>query len=975
MRDDFYPQLAADAPALLTAFAPGLVNVPATLGIDELRDIIVKPADTVGLRFEDNLPDRIIGDVLSVEARAAVTRKAPVSALPLLELTLEQLWRRRRGAELTHEAYQRIGGVAGAITTWCDAALDQLPTAQRRTAQQILTALVRPADDTRAIPAVRQQLPIAVLRELARPDAPRGDGDETAHTVDQAVLALTAHRIVITRATHDPTRPDEPAPPVAELVHDALIRDWSTLRDWVSQDHRFQDWLRRVREQHTRWAEHHNPDDLLHGTDLAEGEEWSTPRRLPLDIAAFLAASRQRHQTRTRRARRLNIVLASLLAAALVATGVALWQRQAAVTARQAAISAQRVSLSRQLAAQGKAIDSTDPVTARRLAAAAWRIAHTDEARDSLLSLLAEQRSTLYGHTGAVNAVAFSPDSSLLATASSDQTTRLWNPATGRPVGTPLTGHTGAVNAAAFGPDGRLLATAGDDWTVRLWNTATGLPARKPLWGHDAAVLAVAFSPDGRLLATAGDDRTVRLWNTATGAPVRPPLTGHTDAVTSVAFSPDGRQLATGSYDGTVRLWTVATGAPADAPITYSVGVRAVAFSPDGRQLAVARGGEVLSRDLATGKEVYGSPTVFPESNLAVAFNPGGTMIATASGDHSVRLWSPANGGEYPSPLTSHTGAVNSVAFSPNGRWLATGSADRTVRLWDAATARPAGGPLAGHTSTVTVMAFSPDGQTLATGSNDNSMRLWDPATNESWRLSLHIKPVSAVAIRPDGQQAASASTDGEVLVIDTDKGTPRRELRTWGLDPPQALAFDARGRLIATDGDRYIWSWNPDTDEPATVSLQEPPNGTGTASAFSPDAHLLATASSDNAVHLWNPQTGQPVGTPLTGHTDTVTAVAFTPDGSLLATASKDRTVRLWDPRTGQPVGIPLSHVGAVTAAAFSLNGPLATAADDHEIRLWDLSLFKDPIRSICTEFGPIGPNELRQYVPAEQVPPDICS
>src|SRR5262249_31625155 len=156
MRDDFYPRLAALASGLLEAIAPGLVNVPATLNMQDLRDIINRPAVDAGARCQEGLPERIIADVLAADRETGTGTHAPMTVRPLLELTLYELWQRRDDGWLTHDAYRRIGGVAGSLTTWCDAAINQLSTDQRLVARRILPALVRPADDTHNIPAVRQ---------------------------------------------------------------------------------------------------------------------------------------------------------------------------------------------------------------------------------------------------------------------------------------------------------------------------------------------------------------------------------------------------------------------------------------------------------------------------------------------------------------------------------------------------------------------------------------------------------------------------------------------------------------------------------------------------------------------------------------------------------------------------------------------------------------------------------------------------
>ncbi|MFI9246571.1 trypsin-like peptidase domain-containing protein [Streptomyces sp. NPDC053086] len=922
MRDDFYPQLAAVAPELLDAAIPGLLNVQGSLSQEDLHDIITLPAQDVGLRFQPGLPEQIISDVLAITPEATAAQQAPVTVLPLLELTLSQLWLRRQDGYLTHGAYRRIGAVSGSLTTWCDSVLSDLSPNQRSIARRILTSLVRPADPSRNVPAVRAQVPLDELRDLA---ADVDAGTSHGEAVDSVMAFLTRHRIITTHTLRAPQPPEDSAgQPVAELVHDALIREWGTLREWVRQDHRFHDWLDKTHERQSRWAGTADPGDLLGGTALAEGIDWSRQRRLPGDIAAFLAASKERQRASIRRSRRLNAVLASLLVLALVAAGGVLWQWRTAVAERQEA-------LSRQLAAQSETLMGANPELASLLAVQAYRTSHTPESMASLREASALPLSRrLTGHTDVVASVVFSPDGHTLASGSFDKTARLWDLATGK-TRTTLTGHDKAVESVAFSPDGHTLATAGDDSTVRLWDAATG-KSRTTLVGNVAAT-SVAFSPDGHTLAIGSSDNTVSLWGVATGKSRI--LTGHNHAVTSVAFSPDGRTLATGSLDHTARLWDVATGQLRNTITGHSESVLSVAFSPDGRTFATASADHTARLwDVATGKAGI-TITGHDEAVTSVAFSPDGRTLATGSLENVAALWDVATGASR-AILRGHSGWVESVAFSPDGRTLATAGVDHMVRLWDITTGNTT--TLAGHTDSVTSVAFSRDGRTLATASADHTARLWDLATGKTrTTLTGHNAAVTSVAFSPDERTLATTSLDSTVRLWDVATGKTRTTLARPDNLPTSAV-FSPDGHTLAIGGtDKTVHLWDVATGKTRTTLTGH--TDAVTSVAFSPDGRTLATGSDDKTARLWDLATGK-TRTTLTGHTDAVTSVAFSPDGRTLATGSADFTVRLWDVATGKTRTTLTGHVNDVSSVAFSPDRhTLATGSSDHTARLWDVA------------------------------------
>ncbi|NEQ53491.1 MAG: hypothetical protein F6K11_25705, partial [Leptolyngbya sp. SIO3F4] len=313
--------------------------------------------------------------------------------------------------------------------------------------------------------------------------------------------------------------------------------------------------------------------------------------------------------------------------------------------------------------------------------------------------------------------VSFSPDGQTIASASWDNSVKLWD-LSGRELQT-FEGHSGRVSGVSFSPDGQTIISASWDDSVKLWDLSG--QELQTFEGHSWLVSDVSFSPDGQTIASASWDGIVKLWDLS-GRELQSfgqefqSLESHSGQVSGVSFSPDGQTIASASWDGTVKLWDLS-----------------------GRELQTLEG---------HSGQVSG-----------VSFSPDGQTIASASGDGTVKLWDLS--GRELQTLEGHSGQVSGVSFSPDGQTIASASRDGTVKLWDLSGRELQ--TLEGHSGQVSGVSFSPDGQTIASASGDGTVKLWDLSGQELQTLEGHSGQVSGVSFSPDGQTIASASYDGTV--------------------------------------------------------------------------------------------------------------------------------------------------------------------------------------------------------------------
>ncbi|MFN8373390.1 MAG: TIR domain-containing protein [Anaerolineae bacterium] len=340
----------------------------------------------------------------------------------------------------------------------------------------------------------------------------------------------------------------------------------------------------------------------------------------------------------------------------------------------------------------------------------------------------------LYAHEGAINAVAYTSDDRAIS-AGTDGTLRVLDTEGDETIREDHV-HSEPVNAIAVSPDGTMILTGSDDSAVALVDIATGAVIRT-LSGHSDKVNAAAFSPDGTLAASASRDDTVIIWDVATGTAILT-FTGHTDEVNSVAFSPNGQQIASGDTTGTLLLWDVATGqiiftlsSPDNDNIGHEDTVYDVAFSPDGTQLLSADGeGAIILWDLAAGTELrrFGmgvNDERHDDRINSIAISPDGQYALSGSDDRTMILWNMATGASIRRFLEQGN-RVKSVAFSPDGQIAASGAFDGTLRLWDVATGteiRRYGGGIS--SPRINSVAFSPDGHSVVSGDNNGSVTQW----------------------------------------------------------------------------------------------------------------------------------------------------------------------------------------------------------------------------------------------------------
>jgi len=677
---------------------------------EELQAAVEQPATMLGVTIESGLTERII-DAVSAEP----------GDLPLLEFALNQLWAKQRDAQLTHAAYEEIGGVEAALSRYAEEAYGRLNEEEKERARRIFIQLVRPGEgteDTRRL-ATRTEV-----------------GEENWDLVTR----LASDRLVVS------SRDEAAGEETVEIVHEALIGGWFRLRSWIDVDRSFRTWQERLRASLRQWeASGRDEGAFLRGVPLAEAESWlqSRPVELSPTERVFIQLSlalrdRERKQQERIRQRTIIGLTGGLAVVSILAVGAfRQWQR-----AEIGRTNAELNSLSERSQALFNEGNRSEALIESLKAGLLLKWSTWETQADTRTQVVATLQQVVYGlrelrilkgYSG--GNISFSPDGKTIASASDDRTVKLWS-IEGRELHT-FKGHSSKVTSVSFSPDGKTIASASEDKTVKLWSIeGTQLHTFK---GHSGAVTSVSFSPDGKTIASASSDGSVKLWSIE-GTQLHS-LKEQNGEVTSVGFSPDGKTITFVNGDQTVKRWSIES--------------REFMLIRDGEEEVILEGKEGEAYLLISVRESPDGKTIAfaSEDKTVKLWSKDGSLFSTSTMDITIPIWRGDNRkeeisysrGEVPIivsrgsrietrierystklDLKGHSGAVTSVSFSPDGKTIVSASEDKTVKLWSMSIEGEQLHTLKGHSGSVTSVSFSPDGKTIASASSDGTIILWN---------------------------------------------------------------------------------------------------------------------------------------------------------------------------------------------------------------------------------------------------------
>jgi WD40 repeat protein len=912
LRSDFLGQALA-YPPLANVLRQGNRMLGA-MSSDELQLAIVQPAALLGVTLEEGLPDRMI---------AAVSHSN--GNLPLLEFALQELWKKRQGTQLTHAAYDEIGGLEAAVARYMEQAYNRLSESEKERSRQIFLQLVRPGEET-----------VDTRRVATRAEI----GDENWDLVTR----LASERLVVTG--QDAIAKTE----TAELVHEALIYAWRRLQNWIEENRDFRLWQERLRASLRQWESSGRDEGaLLRGKPLIDAEDrlLKHPEELAAEQEFITASVRLRENDKerlTRQRRRTVVGLTSGLIGALgLATiaGVGWWfATNAATNERIKTLLLESQSLFELASGDYRlyrdnrdnpfASDSSSTSPEQKKQADQFpkrdkeRLKKEDELFQDALLKAVEAAQALKHSIGVAPETRFQVLEMLRRiVASEEKTTTIYL----SECDSMKRGHVSFV----WTSDRKTVACVNYDGTVRLWDSSTWKKVNI-FRGDSEWVDDVAFSPDGKIIASGTVDGTVNLWERSTGKKIRE-LKGYLSQVRSIIFSPNGQTLAVTNYDGTLNFWEVLTGKKlrtiyADANPNSPKEMR-VGFSPDWKFL-VSVGNDLALKlwEVETGREIT---TIQLDrkslvDDVRLSFTHDSQNIIYTDKDQgklnpSVKVFNipgekylediPVNGEPYFSPDRKMIAVIDGKEVAEHDlskfKYSFTKS---TVSIWDALTGKKIKTFRNFPPGELAKISFSSDNSWIAVYAYDNKGgTTFGPAPGS--KASITITKI-------DGTGTKTVEQYGEVLDI------------VFSPDHKKVVisSFGRKNHIICK-------LWDVTTGRELKTFIDEPilfgPGilSVGLGTQFSPDGKMITAVSHSGIAKFFDAVSGAEINLPNVSPSQKLSPITSEKDRGTIITPKTDGSMIFKDSLKGKTIKLNRYDSALVNAAHISADNQKITTVD----------------------------------------------
>jgi WD40 repeat protein/energy-coupling factor transporter ATP-binding protein EcfA2 len=921
LRSDCYAELQNDCDLFAMRQRGVLLDLPLP-GASEISDIIKGPARGANLVFETR------EDVsLATVIRSAVSGP---DALALLQMTLKRLFDSRDGNTLTYEAYEKMGGLEGAIAAHADGTFALLSPAAQSKLDGLLRSLVADIEDsgrlTICTPARRDVVTDAASREL--------------------VERMMEARLLV--GAGDSVR----------IAHEALLRRWRLAVKSPALQPEAIRLRRQIQPNYELWKKTGLDSDLLQqGTALAAAERIAGehPGAFPPELEDFIRRSCERAtrqetleklkaQADARRAKlRASIAFAMVAVLAVISFAAVRLYVRANENFVLALLAKADEFLVQNKPSHARFVAESIPENWFSNLLVLTGLWSEPEAsiRTATIAQIAGPAAALplssyMGKSGATAVAA--ADGQHFAAGFSDGDIIL-APVNGTGETKRLAGHSATIRALGFSPDGTQIVSASTDHSIRIWNLTTG---DFKVFCLPALVDSIAINGD-RTVALASEDGKVSLFN-IDSPDVRNPFSEDHKSAYAVTFSADGSLLASSGKDGAIFVRRVSDGALLNRIETGRANLVSVSFSPDAARLASASvlGPVDVWETFAAGSRGKQIP-VAAEKRFAVRFSPDGRFLAVASWDGTAQLID-GQSYDYIATIDGHDHWLNDLTFATGSSRLITAAQSGAVRVWATERLRPMFFTVQDDNEETLWGRYSPDGAKFASGGRTGLARMYSVDADGSLHPLCSVRhdgEVRSIAFSPDGRQALSVGNREGVAdnVVRLWDAADCRVVRDFpvGADEVYAVAYASSGEYIAWAHRSGVIELTKLDGEWRTIKLPNLHGDTVFKLDLSPDGKLLASAGRDKRVIIWN-VAQKTVSRELSGaHQQRVTTVKFSPDGRLIASGGPEEHIYIWDLSRSEPLIKTLDVPGGSNELAFNQDGTvLAVGSDARRISQW---------------------------------------